>query len=65
MRKFEDILVYVFIIWLIFLVPATILISKIADGGEHSIAIKIVSIYSLIGLIDLVLIGNLNGSDEE
>lgn len=65
MSKFENILVYTFLIWLIFLLPATILISKIADAGEHSIAIKILFIYSLIGIIDLILIGNLNGSDEE
>lgn len=59
MSKFESVLAFIFLVWLFFLFPITIMIGKIADYGEHLLAIKILLIYSLVGIIDLFIIGHL------
>lgn len=61
MSKFEYVLVGIFFLWLMFFVPIIVLIAKIADYGEHLLAIKILLIYSLVGIVDLFIIGYLKG----
>lgn len=61
MTKLEYVLAFIFTLWLTFLFPITIFVSKIADNGEHLLAIKIIFIYGLIGVIDLLIIGFLKG----
>ena len=64
MSKFEYVLAGIFYLWLMFFAPITVLIVKIADYGEHELATKILLIYSLVGIVDLFIIGHLKGDDD-
>ena len=63
MSKFEYVLAGIFAAWLMFFAPITVLIAKLADYGDHELAIKILLIYGLVGLTDLFIIGHLKGDD--
>lgn len=64
MSKFEYVLAGIFLLWLMFFIPINLMIGKIADYGEHELAIKILLIYSLVGIVDLLIIGHLKGDDD-